>query len=93
MRIRDAYTKLDRPVRTDATSKTPDASTRTKDAKGASAPDQASTNVVLSSKARELSASADTSSARVAAFREQISRGELRVDAKAIAAKMIGDDG
>lgn len=92
MRIHNAYTLLDRPTRTDATTGTPDAKGRANGAGGTARPGEVSTSVALSPRARELSAQSDPSAARVSALREQIQRGELRIDANAIAAKLIGDD-
>jgi flagellar biosynthesis anti-sigma factor FlgM len=94
MRIHDAYTKLNGPTRTDATSGTRDASGRAKDAGAArQAPGEPSTSVVLSARAQELSAQTDPArSARVSALREQIQGGTFKIDPQAIAAKLVGDD-
>lgn len=93
MRIHDAYTKLNGPTRTDATAGTRDAAGRAKDAGRALPAGEASTNVVLSARAQELSARTDPGrSARVSALRDLVQRGELRVDARAIAAKLMGGD-
>jgi flagellar biosynthesis anti-sigma factor FlgM len=92
MRIRDAYTKLDRPTRAEGPAA---AGTRAKDA-GHSAPaakaESASTNVSLSARAQELASRATAETGKVAALREQVKSGQLRVDARAIASKMMGDE-
>jgi flagellar biosynthesis anti-sigma factor FlgM len=92
MRIHDAYTKLDRPTAADGAAPAGDAAARAKDAARSSASTSVNTSVTLSPRARELSAAAGTSSAKVAALREQLQRGELKVDAHAIAAKLVGVD-
>lgn len=89
MRIRDAYTKLDRPARAEG------AANDTSDA-GRAAPavttGPASTNVSLSARAHELASIAGAETGKVAALREQLRTGQLRVDARAIASKVVGDD-
>jgi flagellar biosynthesis anti-sigma factor FlgM len=93
MRIHDAYTKLDRPTAADGPAAAAgEAGTRAKDAARSAAGTQVSTSVTLSARARELSAAASPSTAKVAALREQLQRGELKVDAHAIAAKLVGVD-
>ena len=93
MRIHDAYTKLDRPTAADgAAAPKGDAATRAKDAARSGASTSVNTSVTLSARARELSAASATSTAKVAALREQLQRGELKVDAHAIAAKLVGVD-
>lgn len=93
MRIHDAYTKLDRPIAADGPAAAGDAGTRAaKDASRSAAGTPVSTSVTLSSRARELSASASQSTAKVTALREKLQRGELEVDADAIAAKLVGVD-
>jgi flagellar biosynthesis anti-sigma factor FlgM len=93
MRIHDAYTKLNGPTRTDATTGTRDAAARAKDAGRAAVPGEVSTSVVLSARAQELSAQTDPArSARVSALRDQIQGGTFKVDPQSIAAKLIGDD-
>lgn len=95
MRIHDAYTKLDRPTRADGPANADALGTRAKDA-GRTAPGNnttsASTNVTFSARAQELSSMADPSAAKVSALREQLKNGSFRVDAHAIASKLIGDD-
>jgi negative regulator of flagellin synthesis FlgM len=93
MRIRDAYTKLDTPVRADGP-KSAEAGARAKEAGRAAAGSAAagSTSVTLSARAQELSATSESSAARVSALREQLKNGTFRVDAQAIAQKLVGDD-
>jgi flagellar biosynthesis anti-sigma factor FlgM len=94
MRISDAYTKLDRPTRTDGPANAGEVGTRAKES-GRSATGSGaavSTSVTLSARAQELASMADPSAARVSALRDKMSRGELRVDAQAIASKLIGED-
>ncbi len=93
MRIHDAYTKLNGPTRTDATAGTPNAAGRAKDAGRAAPTGDASTKVVLSARAQELSTRMDPArSARVTALREQVQNGTFKIDAQSIAAKLMGDD-
>ena len=93
MRIHDAYTKLNGPTRTDATAGTRDAAARTKDAGRAATPGDVSTSVTLSARALELSAKTDpTRSARVSALRDQVQNCTFKIDARSIAAKLVGDD-
>ena len=94
MRIHDAYTKLDRATRTDgpgAAGKPGTGAGRTEDAgaQGATAP---ATSVSVSARAHELAKAATPSAGRVAELRDQIKRGDFKVDAQAIAKKLIGDD-
>lgn len=94
MRIQDAYTKLDRTAGPAGPAKTT-TTTATDASKGSAAgahAEGAATHVALSPRAQALAASADPSAARVDALRAQIARGELQVDARAIAAKLVGDD-
>jgi flagellar biosynthesis anti-sigma factor FlgM len=93
MRIHDAYTKLDGATRINgAASKGDTAASRGAKDAGASSSSSASMSVTLSAKARELSGLADPSSARIAALRDQVKRGEFKIDADAIAKKLVGDD-
>jgi flagellar biosynthesis anti-sigma factor FlgM len=93
MRIHDAYTKLDRPTAADGAAPTGDAATRAKDAaRSAGTSTSVNTSVSLSPRARELSAASATSTAKVAALRDKLQRGELQVDAHAIAGKLVGVD-
>jgi len=95
MRIHDAYTKLDRPTRADGPVNAGGIGARAKDA-GRAVPGNsttsASTNVTFSARAQELSSMADPSAAKVSALREQLKNGTFRVDAHAIASKLLGDD-
>jgi flagellar biosynthesis anti-sigma factor FlgM len=94
MRIRDAYTKLDRAglaqraadARKSTTGGSPSAN-------GADGTDGAggATHVTVSTRARDLSALAAPRAAKVAALRAQVERGELRIDAGTIAARLLGD--
>ena len=92
MRIHDAYTKLDRPTAADGPAAAGGPATRAKDAARSAAGTPVSTSVTLSARAQELSAAASQSNAKVTALREQLQRGELKVDAHAIAAKLVGVD-
>lgn len=93
MRIHDAYTKLNGPTRTDAAAVARDAGARAKDAGRAATPGEVSTSVNLSARAQELSARTDPArSARVSALREQVQNGTFKIDARSIAAKLVGDD-
>jgi len=94
MRIHDTYTKHDRATRAEGPVAGEKVGHGAKDAARAShtTGNTASTSVTFSPRARELASLADPSAARVSALREQLQRGELRVDAHAIASKLIGDD-
>jgi flagellar biosynthesis anti-sigma factor FlgM len=95
MRIRDAYTKLDPQIRPEAAgaSKGRDAAGRpTSGAAEPRAGASVATTVTVSARARELSATADQSVARIDALRDRIQRGAFVVDAQAIAARLVGGD-
>lgn len=93
MTIRDTYVKLDRATSTDGPAPAGEGANRPsptgRTTTGITAP---STRVTLSPRAHELARMADPSAARVSALREQISSGGLRVDARAIASKLLGGD-
>ena len=93
MRIPNAYTKLDRttgPQGPAAAGK--DATTKSKEGASNAASTSVATSVNLSSRARELAAGAEPSAAKVSSLRDQIQRGTFKVDAQAIASKLVGDD-
>lgn len=95
MRIRDAYTKLDPQIRSEGAgiAKGRDASAgKTGGAAETRAGASASTTVNVSARARELSATADQSAARIDALRERVQRGTLGIDAQGIAARLVGGD-
>lgn len=89
MRIRDAYTKLD-PAVTVATPNRSAKADDTKAAKAASGADRAAATVKVSSRARELAARLD--SPALASLRERIGNGTYKVDAKAIAERLVGGE-
>jgi len=101
--IKDAYAKLNRSNAnvggTDGSKTTGAAASRSKDAAQGtatsavgSAASSTSTTVTVSTKARELAALAAPSEAKVAALRERIAQGDLKIDARSIASKLLGDD-
>jgi len=98
MRIHDAYTKLDRPrdAAGTAAGRGPEAAGQGAAGRAASdvAPPAAgdATRVSVSSRAQELASAHGPASAKVAALREKIADGTFRIDAGAIAARLIGDD-
>lgn len=62
------------------------------EARASEAHDRGSVKVNVSAKAREMSQKATVDEAKVARLKDQIEKGEFKVDARAIAAKIVGDD-
>ena len=98
MRIHDAYTKLVRPQDAAGTAAGRGPEAAGGSAAGRAAPEDAppaagaATRVSVSGRAQTLAAEHAPSSAKVAALREEIGNGTFRIDAGAIAARLIGDD-
>ena len=92
MRIHDAYTKQDRAVRAEGPRAARPAASGSADARATAATGGSlATNVTVSARARELSASAEPTGARVDALRAQIKNGTFKVDARSIAAHLVGE--
>ncbi|MBX3186772.1 MAG: flagellar biosynthesis anti-sigma factor FlgM [Labilithrix sp.] len=88
MRIHDAYTKLDRAAIAARAGNAKAADKGVTDAGGAGSAEGA-TRVNVSARARDLSAEASSRSAKVEALQARMKRGDLRVDADAIAARLL----
>lgn len=56
------------------------------------APDRGSVKLNVSAKARELAEQSKVDDAKVARLREMVEKGELKIDARAIASKIVGED-
>jgi flagellar biosynthesis anti-sigma factor FlgM len=92
MRIHDAYTGLNGPTRSGGASATGEVGKGAKEGAARAADAASSTNVKLSAKAVALADLADPGSAKIDALRERVRNGTLRVDAHAIASKLLGGD-
>jgi flagellar biosynthesis anti-sigma factor FlgM len=89
MRVTDAY----RPQVESSPAAKEAAAPTTSSAEGAAGHGRDSVKLQVSDKARELALSAQKDEARIEKLRQSIADGTFKVDAHAIAAKIVGDDG